>query len=181
MRVLPRPVDVAVPKGDVVRVVEPVVRREVLLAGELRGPVGRERSPGRVLARRPAVGLAVDRAAGRGEDHLRPVPPSRLEHAERPEDVHLRVVDRVLHGHPDVRLRREVEARLRPHLVEDAVGVGAEVGLVEARALRHVFAPAARQVVEDVHLVAARDERVGDVRADEARAPGDDRSHGALS
>ena len=34
-----------------------------------------------------------------------------------------------------------------------------------------------REVVEDVHLVAAREQRVDDVRADEAGPPGDDRPH----
>ena len=36
-----------------------------------------------------------------------------------------------------------------------------------------------REVVENVHLVAAREERLDDVRADEAGAPGDDRPHRA--
>ena len=43
-----------------------------------------------------------------------------------------------------------------------------------------VLAPAGGEVVDDVHLVAARDERVDYVRADEARSPGDHRPHGRI-
>ena len=76
VRVLPRPVDVAVAQRDVARPVEPVVRREVLLAGELRDAVGRERPALGLLRRRP-VALAVDRAARRAEDDLRRRAPAR--------------------------------------------------------------------------------------------------------
>ena len=174
--ILARSVHVAVAKRDVRRLVEPVVGRQVLLAGELRGAVRGERPPLRILGRR-RVALAVDRTARRGEDHLRAVAPRRLEHAQRPEHVHVGVVDRILDGDAHVRLRREVEARLRPDLVEDGVRVGADVALVEARALGHILAAAVAQVVEDVHLVAARDQRVGHVRADEPCAAGDDGPH----
>ena len=107
--------------------------------------------------------------------------PRRLEHAQRPEHVHVGVVRGILDGDAHVRLRREVEARLRPGLVEDGVRVGADVALVEARALGHVLAAAVAQVVEDVDVVPARDERVGYVRADESCAAGDYGPHFLLS
>src|SRR5262249_35917781 len=65
----------------------------------------------------------------------------------------------------------------RPHLVEERVGVGADVLLVQLGSLRNVLALPRREVVEHVHLVAARQERIHDVRADEARASGHDRPH----
>jgi hypothetical protein len=109
------------------------------------------------------------------------VPPRRLQHAQRADDVHLGVVVGPLHRDPHVGLRGEVEARLRPDRVEDGADVRADVALVEARAFGHVLAPPAGEVVEDVHLVAARDERVGHVRADEPSAPGDYGPHCASS
>ena len=180
VRVLPRPVDVPVAERHVTAAVEAVVRRQVLLAGELGGAVRRERPPLRALLRR-TVALAVDRAARRSEDHLRPVAPSCLEHAQRPEHVHVGVVHRIVDGDAYVRLCGEVEAGVRAHLVEDGVGVRADVALVEPRALAHVLAPPAREVVEDVDVVPARDERVGYVRADESCAAGDYGPHFLLS
>ena len=110
VRVLPRPVDVAVAQRDVPRPVEPVVRRQVLLAGELRDAVGRER-PALGLFGRGPVALAVDRAAGRAEDDLRLVRARRLEHLERAEHVHGGVVLRPLDRHAHVDLGGEVEDR----------------------------------------------------------------------
>jgi len=48
---------------------------------------------------------------------------------------------------------------------------------VQPGAVDKVFALAAREIVEDVHLVAARQQRVDDVRADEPRASRDERPH----
>jgi hypothetical protein len=58
----------------------------------------------------------------------------------------------------------------------------ADVGLLEARAARQrrgeVLALAGGQVVDDQDLVAAVEERVDEVRADEAGAAGDQGTHG---
>ena len=52
--------------------------------------------------------------------------------------------------------------------------------LVQRRApAREVLAPAGREVVDDPHLVAAREQRVDEVGADEAGAAGDESAHGA--
>ena len=65
-----------------------------------------------------------------------------------------------------------------------ALGV-ADVGLVEARAARQrgaeVLALAGDEVVDDRHLVAAIEERVDEVGADEAGAAGDQGTHGGGS
>ena len=105
------------------------------------------------------------------------MPPRRLEHAQRPEHVHVCVVVGAIDRDAHVGLRREVEAHLGSRLVEDGVRVGADVGHVEAGAVREVLVLAAREVVEHVHLVAALEEPFGDVRADEPRSPGDDGPH----
>ena len=42
------------------------------------------------------------------------------------------------------------------------------------------LAPSGREAVHDVHLVAAREQRIDDVRADEARSSGDHRPHGPI-
>jgi hypothetical protein len=162
--------------------VQAVVEGEVLLAGELRGPVRRERTPWRVLRGR-RVALAVDRAARRGEDDPRAVAGGGVQHADGPDDVDLGVEGGPLDGHAHVGLRGEVEARLRPHFVKDGVDCVpvTDVGDRQADVLVEVLAPPAREVVDDQHLVSAGDERVDDVRADEAGSPCHDRPHSALS
>src|SRR5581483_5753601 len=177
VRLLARAVDVAEAQGDVRRAIQTVPRREVLLAGELRRPVRRERPALGALGRR-AVALAVDGAAGRREDDARAVPARGLEDAHRPEHVHVRVERRLLDRHADVGLRGEVEDELGPRVVEHRVGV-ADVRDVQGRGARDALAAAPREVVEHVDLVPSGEERVGDVRADEPRAPGDDRPHRA--
>jgi hypothetical protein len=102
---------------------------------------------------------------------------SGLEHAHRPDHVHLGVDVRLLDRDAHVDLRREVKARLGLHLVEDALCVRADVTLVQGRSVRNVFALPGGKVVEEVHLVAAREQAVGDVRADKARPPGHDGAH----
>ena len=113
VRILARPVDVAVAQRDVGRPVQAVVRAQVLLAGELRRAVGRDGLARRVLRRRP-VALAVDRAAGGAEDDLGAVAaePPRARGRCRARFTSASV-DRVLDGDADVGLRGEVEDRLR--------------------------------------------------------------------
>ena len=84
--------------------------------------------------------------------------------------------DRDAHG----RLGGEVEDELGLDGVEDVARV-ADVRDVQPRALGHVVGLARREVVEDVDVVAARDERLRHVRADESRAAGHDRPHRAVS
>jgi dTMP kinase len=70
-----------------------------------------------------------------------------------------------------------MEAELGASLVEDTPCVETDVSFVHSRLSTDVLALSPREVVEDVHLVAARDQRIDDVRADEARASSDDRPH----
>ena len=62
-------------------------------------------------------------------------------------------------------------------LVEELAERLPDVALVQRRAVGDVLAPAGREVVDHVHLVAAREQRLDDVRADESRSSGDDRPH----
>jgi hypothetical protein len=87
----------------------------------------------------------------------------RLEHADRSEHVDVGVQVRLRDGHAHVRLRGEVEARVGSDGIEDGRGVGPDVRLVQGRPVRDVFAPPAREVVEHVHLVAAREQRLDNV------------------
>ena len=82
---------------------------------------------------------------------------------------------------PHVDLGAEVEADLRPRLAEDVADALAHVALDEPRALGHVLALAVREIVDDRHLVAAREQRLDDMRADEPSAPCDDRPHCLIS
>src|SRR5579864_756083 len=155
--------------------VQPVPRREVLLATELRRPVRRERAQLGGLGSRP-VALAVDSAARRREDDLGAVPPRRLENADRAEHVHVGVERGIFDGDAHIHLGREMEHRLRSYCVEDRVRV-ANVADMELGFAGDPLALAPGKVVEDMDLVAARDQRIDDMRADEARAPGDNGPH----
>jgi hypothetical protein len=95
VRILAWPIDVGQAQRDMGGPVEPVVRPEVLLAGELRRSVRRERASLRFFGRGTVV-LAVDRASGGREDDLGTVATSRLEDLDRPEDVDLAVVGRAV-------------------------------------------------------------------------------------
>jgi hypothetical protein len=85
------------------------------------------------------------------------VPARGFEHSERPEHVDVRVEVGTLHRHAHVGLRREMKADVRPRLVEDRVRIPPDVGLVHPHALWNVLALPMRKVVEDVHLVLARE------------------------
>ena len=64
--------------------------------------------------------------------------------------------------------------RVREHPVQRG-GIG-DVGLEKSRRRREVLAPAGGEVVDDRHVVAGREERLGDVGADEAGPAGDQNS-----
>jgi len=124
-----------------------------------------------------AVAFAVDRAAGRAEDDFRPVATCCVQHLDRPDHVDVRVVIGALDGHAYVRLRRQVEAQIGLHIVEDGVRVAPDVAFVHARTVRDVAGLPVREVVEHVDVVAAREQRLRHVRANEARASGHDHPH----
>jgi dTMP kinase len=166
-------VDVRQPQDDMAGPVDPVPAAEVLLAAELRDPVRGQRVARGVLRRRP-VALAVDRAAGRGEDDLRAGLARRLQHAHGPEHVDLRVEVRPAHRGLDVGLGGEVEDDLGVSQLE----AGADVALLEPRRGVHVLAFARGEVVDDDDLVASGDQGVDEMRADEPGAPCHDRAQG---
>ena len=175
LRDLARAVDVREAENDVARPVEPVPAGDVLLARELRDGVRGERQPG-VILRGGLVALAVDRAAARGEDDARPGCAGRLEDVHRADDVDLGVEHRPLDRGADVGLGGEMQDDVRPQLGSERLDGGiADVELVELGAGGEVLARAGREVVDDVHLVPAREQRVDDVRADEARSACDER------
>ena len=179
-RFLPRPEDVREAERDVAGAEEPVPAGDVLLARQLRDPVRRDRAARCILRRRP-VALAVDRAAGRAEDDVRPVYARGLEHAHRPEHVDLGVVLRPLDRSADVGLGRQVNAELRPHGIEERCVVPADVAEVQLGPGRNLLAAPRGERVEHVHLVAAGDQRLRDMRADEARSACHDRPQGSVS
>ena len=55
------------------------------------------------------LALAVDRSAGRREDNPGTPGACRLEHADRADEVDVRVEREPLHGGTDVRMRREIK------------------------------------------------------------------------
>ena len=171
------------------RPVEPPIERRVALRGVLALPVWSVGAAdgGLVERKLSACALAVDRAAGRGEQEPCPGSPSRFDQVQRPGDVHVQVEDRVRDGAADVDLCGEMEDDLRLPLGEQ-VGDRGCVGDVRldqlgARADRagEVLPPSAREVVHHDDVVASRHQRVDEVRADESRSAGDQGLHGAGS
>jgi len=181
VRILPRPVHVAVAEGDVPRLVKPVVRAQVLLPSELRRAVRGERRQRGRLRGGPVVALAVDRASRRAEHDLRAVSARGLEHAHGSQHVHLGVVHRLLDRDAHVRLRREMENRLGPKVVDEIVERLADVVHVERRLGGHVLALPVGEGIQDDDLVVTRDERVHHVRADEARSTCHQHTHRGAS
>ena len=170
-RVLVAAEDVEVAQGHGL---EPVHRREhaaVLLGGELRDCVRRQRLRSDAFGPGQARGIAVDRRRG-GEDEPADALVTGVEqHVQRPSDVDLARRDRVLY--------RARHRRQRP-LVEDHVAaadgvvdalVAAQVALDElyvAVDLGEIAAMTGREVVEDLHGVPARKQLRHEVGADEA-------------
>ena len=105
----------------------------------------------------------------------------RLEDADRSHHVDFRVEVRTRDRHAHVGLGREVEACVGPDGFENGQGVRADIRCVHHGVFRDVLALPRRQVVEDVHLVAAREQRLDQMRADEASTACHDRPHRAVS
>ena len=105
---------------------------------------------------------------------------SRFEHPDRADHVRLGVVDGAVDRNPDICLRGEVEHRLGPHLVEELVERLADVLHMEHGPVGHVLALPGRQRVDDGDFVAAGDERVDHVGADEAGPACHHRPHGSI-
>jgi hypothetical protein len=98
-----------------------------------------------------------------------------LQQRRGSQHVHPGVEDRVLDGATNAGLGRLVDNGLRALDPKQLVDPGrVEIHLVEAGVRLHVLDVPGRQVVEDDHLVAVGQQPVGDMRADEAGAPGDE-------
>ena len=111
-----------------------------------------------------------------------------LEHVDRALDVDARVGGGVGHRLAHVDLRAEVEDAsgfTRSTSSTHRVGVADvcldELGAAARERAVEVLAPAGREVVDDGHLVAALEQRVDEVRADEAGAACDECPHEAAA
>ena len=104
-----------------------------------------------------------------------------LEHVERADHVRHRVLDRVVDRHADVGLGGEVEDGLRLEPGEEVLERLADVSNLQVGRCGDVLALALHQGVDDDDLVAAREERIHDMGADEPGSACDDRAHSAAS
>jgi hypothetical protein len=104
-----------------------------------------------------------------------------VQHLDRAAHVDIGVQRRVVHRHSHVGLRRQVEDGLRLHAAHQRLQRGAipDIELDQLGLRRHPVALAGAERVDHPYTVAPGDERVGDVRSDEPRSPGDDGMHGA--
>jgi hypothetical protein len=181
---LPRPVDREEAQAGGRDPVQVVVRVRQQLAGALGGRVRRDGAVDvLVLAERDLLVLPVHaRGAGKEEPRRRTLP-QLLEQDQRPAHVHVGVVQRILERGPHARHRGQVdhglegtlEEQLRDEtLVPDVAGDDPrpfqrrDVFPLQRRVVEVV------EVVEDRDFVPAREQLLGDVRADEAGAAGDE-------
>ena len=164
------------------------VRHE--LVGALAGGVQRHRMIGGVVLRERHVGVGAVYRAGRGVHQvLDAVVAAAFQHVEGAGDVAAHVGVWVLERMAHAGLRREVHHALK-FLAREERGHGrlvGEVELHEAKLRLHREAREARllernvvvliQVIETDHLVTAREQPLGRVRADEAGGAGQENFH----
>ena len=132
--------------------------------------------------------LAVDRPAGRDvHEPLGTGAAGRFERGDRAADVDIGVEARIAHRNADVDLCSEVEDGLGPGGIEDPCQPGrvADIRLDQLGAARdrvaQVLAATGREIVHDRDRVATLDQRIDEVRADEAGAACDEGPQGAGS
>ena len=122
-----------------------------------------------VLGGREEVLLAIDGAAGGGEEDLAHAAVARrLGQVEAAEDVDVGIEDRVLDRAPHVHLRRVMDEDVHPRFAHQGGGLlGADVEHVQLGPWGDVLPPAAGKVVDHQHPVAPGQECVGQMGADE--------------
>jgi hypothetical protein len=128
----------------------------------------------------PSRHVAVDGPAGGGEDDLLTAGRNRRpRHVHGAEHVDLGVPKRIRGGARDQRLRGEMEddARRKPPPNLHHVLTVADVGFDEVGARIDVDARAGREVIDDADPVTFSQQRVDEMRPDEACAAGDHRAH----
>ncbi len=130
-------------------------------------------------SRHGTFGIAAVDLRGRAEDHLLLMLERQLEERLRAVDVDVEHLERIADVVLDADDRREVvdEIGLGDQAFEDLEVEDAVAHVVEARIAHEVARLGDRAVVEHEHLVAAREECVGQMRADEAAAAGDQNFH----
>ena len=176
-RVLAAPEDVEVPQRDGLDPVHPREADAEPLRSELGDGVGGDRVRRLRLDAWERSAVAVDGRRRRGHDAPDPLVPGSEQHVERALDVDRGRRQRVLH-----RARHGAQRAL----VEDDLDAadGRVHALVRAEvALDHLDVPpelcevrpaAGREVVQHADVVASLEERLDEVRADEAGAAGDE-------
>jgi DNA-3-methyladenine glycosylase len=175
VRILSRTVDVGVPQAGGVQTILLVVEVQVALAGELGHSVRGDRSLGVGLARRELVLLAVDGAAGRGQDHLpENAAAANLQEIEQAADVDIGVEPRVGDRLSDIHLGGVVDQNIDVVVDENAARLlASDVADMKLAAGRDVLLAAARQVVHNENPVACGKQRLGDMATDEPCSSGD--------
>ena len=176
MGILPGAVDVAVAQRHVVEAVHRTVVVEVVLARELRDPVGGHGTLGGAFRRRILIGFAVDHAPAGHEDHPAGALVARsLQDVDEAGDVDPGVGDRIGDRGPHVDLRRVVVDEVETDIADQVAGTRiGDVHLDKLGAGGDVRGPSRREIVHDPHPVAPRDVGARDVGPDESGAAGDE-------
>lgn len=192
VRAHPGTVDGEVSKGYRGKAVDLVVDAGVLLGRELRDAIRADRRCRVILVVGQVLGFAVDRRGACDDDPFGIARSGGFEHVDRPVDVDLVYVPRVLDARPDPGL-----GGLMVDVLRLAHEIGDEFGIAEI-AVDEFVAPLALvcdrtagfdgvvfdsqtverlEAIEDDDIVALFDESLGDMPADETRTARDENSH----
>ena len=161
---------------EAVRAVKPAERA---LVRQLRFAVRVDRTGRHPLVERRPLGHAVDGARRREHDRRHARVAHRFEQADAGNQVVAVVTRGIPHRLADERIAGHVDDRFDAvalQRIEDVRRID-EIAFNEPGARIEGVAMAAREIVEDGHVVAAVDENIGHHAADVARAAGDEDAH----
>ena len=152
-------------------------QRDILLRHPLRQPVRGYRISRRFLRAGIDFRIPVHRPPGRGKNELvNSQPPRRVQQPQRPDDIHLHIIHRILRrtGHAGLRRQMKHQMRLLPveNIQHPRLG---NIGVVKSRPLVQIPQPPPAQVVNNDHLIPLRQQPIHQMRPDKPGAPGNQR------
>src|SRR5438552_15591288 len=153
---------------------------DVMLAGDLGHAVRTDRIQGLSLRHRLRLRVAVDGPPRGGEDDLAAAGRDRrLDHVHSAEHIDLGIPQRIRSRARNQGLGGEMkdDAWREPPANPQQLLAIADVGFDEFSAWVDVDARAGREVVDDADLMTYSQQRIDQMRPDEARATGDQRPH----
>src|SRR5258706_1202771 len=176
---LPRSVDVGIAQRNVRQAERLMIIRQIKLAGPFAHAIGTRRLRAMAFRRRKNLLLAVYRAAGRREHnffHAGVLAP--FQKIDETKNVHPRIERGISNGSAHIHLRRVMTKRIRLDFLNqsDRFAVG-DVDDMQIRLEIEIDFLTGREIIEDMHLMAALDVGIANMRGDEAHAACDNNFH----